>query len=60
MESRVLKYFLAVAREQTFLGAAEALHVTQPKKFVREPLPKNILKHEIPFSLHQTTFIATR
>ncbi|MBD5411917.1 MAG: LysR family transcriptional regulator [Treponema sp.] len=30
MEFRVLKYFLAVAREQTFLGAAEALHVTQP------------------------------
>lgn len=30
MEFRVLKYFLAVAREQTFLGAAEAVHVTQP------------------------------
>lgn len=30
MEFRILKYFLAVAREQTFLGAAEALHVTQP------------------------------
>ena len=30
MEFRVLKYFLAVAREQTFLGAAESLHVTQP------------------------------
>ena len=30
MEFRVLKYFLAVTREQTFLGAAEALHVTQP------------------------------
>ncbi len=30
MEFRVLKYFLAVTREQTFLGAAEAVHVTQP------------------------------
>lgn len=30
MEFRVLKYFLAVAREQTFFGAAEAVHVTQP------------------------------
>ncbi|WP_195269539.1 LysR family transcriptional regulator [Eubacterium sp. 1001713B170207_170306_E7] len=30
MEVRVLRYFLAVAREETISGAAEALHVTQP------------------------------
>ena len=30
MEIRVLRYFLAVAREETISGAAEALHVTQP------------------------------
>jgi len=30
MEFRVLKYFLAVAREETISGAAEFLHVTQP------------------------------
>ena len=30
MEIRVLKYFLAVAREETITGAAEILHVTQP------------------------------
>lgn len=30
MEIRVLRYFLAVAREETITGAAEILHVTQP------------------------------
>lgn len=30
MELRVLRYFLAVAREETISGAAETVHVTQP------------------------------
>lgn len=30
MELRVLRYFLAVSREETITGAAEMLHVTQP------------------------------
>lgn len=30
MELRVLRYFLAIAREETIVGAAEAMHVTQP------------------------------
>lgn len=30
MELRVLRYFLAVVREETISGAAETLHVTQP------------------------------
>ena len=30
MEIRVLKYFLAVAREQNISNAAELLHLTQP------------------------------
>ena len=30
MELRVLRYFLAIVREENILRAAEALHVTQP------------------------------
>ena len=30
MELRVLKYFLAVAREGSITGAANSLHLTQP------------------------------
>ena len=33
MELRVLQYFLAVTREQSISGAAEALHLSQPPPF---------------------------
>ena len=40
MDVRVLRYFLAVAREQTISGAAEVLHMTQP------PLSKQLRELE--------------
>lgn len=40
MDVRVLQYFLAVAREQTISGAAEALHMTQP------PLSRQLMELE--------------
>lgn len=40
MDIRILQYFLAVAREQTISGAAEALHMTQP------PLSKQLKELE--------------
>lgn len=30
MELRVLRYFLAIAREQSILKASETLHLSQP------------------------------
>lgn len=30
LDIRVLRYFLAVAREESISGAAESLHMTQP------------------------------
>lgn len=48
MELRVLKYFLAVAREQSILRAAESLHLSQPTlstqmKLLEEELGKQLL-----------------
>lgn len=40
MDIRVLQYFLAVAREESITGAAEALHMTQP------PLSKQLSELE--------------
>lgn len=48
MEIRVLEYFLAIAREQSISGAAEALHLSQPTlsrqiKDMEEELGKQLL-----------------
>ena len=45
MEIRILRYFLAVARDENMTRAAEMLHVTQPTlpkalKFLEEELGK--------------------
>lgn len=48
MELRVLQYFLAVAREQSIVRAAESLHLSQPTlstqiKAMEESLGKQLL-----------------
>ena len=48
MELRVLQYFLAVTREQSISGAAEALHLSQPTlsrqlKEMEEELGKQLI-----------------
>lgn len=48
MEIRVLNYFLAVAREQSIIGAAKSLHLSQPTlstqlKALEEELGKQLL-----------------
>ena len=50
MDIRVLQYFLAVAREQSISGAAEALHMTQPPlskqlKALEDELGKQLFVH---------------
>ena len=55
MELRVLQYFLAVAREQSISGAAEALHLSQPTlstqlKAMEEELGKQLLIRGTPGS----------
>ncbi len=32
MDTRLLEYFLAIAREENITKAAESLHITQPMK----------------------------
>ncbi|MGN0716156.1 LysR family transcriptional regulator [Treponema berlinense] len=49
MEFRVLKYFLAIAKEENMSRAAEILHITQPTlskqiKDLEEELGKKLFK----------------